>query len=398
MSIENALEQLRLRKPIVIMDNENRENEGDLFVPAEYANPDTVNFFIRYTTGILCVPMTEARAEQLQLPRMVTNNEDPHATNFTITCDSIACGTGVSAKDRSFTIQGLADGNSTVQDFRRPGHIFPLIAANGCLAEREGHTEASVTLCKILGCNPVGLIAELTNDNGEMMRYADCTEFARKHGLIVITIEQIKQYLIKNPIPPLIGISRRSLAQCELTLETGDKWDFYCYGNYQNPHKVLIKGHLDVSKPVLTRVHSECYTGDCLGSALCDCGNQLTEAKNKITERGSGLIIILAGHEGRGIGLVNKIRAYNLIQKSNGTINTFEANIQLGFPEDVRNYTDAGKILADIRVKYIELLTSNPHKIKALESYIVKVTPLDCASNPHNRAYIESKKQRHLNI
>ncbi len=389
--IESALADLKQGKPVILMDDHDRENEGDLVIGAEFVTSEMVTFFKKYTTGILCIPMTEDRAVRLNLPRLREGftNEDIRQTPFTISCDAKQCHTGVSSEERAITIQTLVSEDTAPQALSRPGHIFPLIGARAGLFERQGHTEGSLELCKLAGIKQIAMIGELTNDDGSMMRLQDCKQFAATHNITLVLMNEllhhIKHYTILK--------DRRALSSCVLELENNGKWTLVCYdsGDSFYPHRVLIKGDIYKTTPVLTRIHSECFTGDVLHSLHCDCGDQLKLALHQITAHGSGLIILPAHHEGRGIGLTNKIRAYRLMV--NTKIDTYEANHQLGYHDDERNYQAILSILKDLKVTQIDLLTNNPKKVEALKSVIHKVIPLSIPPNEHNIRYLDSKKK-----
>jgi len=378
--MEKVIQSIRNGLPIIIMDDEKRENEGDLFVAAQFMTPELCNLFIKNGSGIICTPLPKVRAMQLDLEPMVEVNEDNNRTNFTVSCDLKGVKTGVSSVERSETIRALA--SEGAEKFTRPGHVFPLIAEYGGLKLREGHTEASLVLCSLAGLNEVGAIVELMKENGEMMRLVDCQEFAQKQKLELVTIPEIKEYL--NSIR-----SRGNLVSswCQLKTEYG-VWDLFCYGE----NLILIKGKIHREEAVLVRVHSECYTGDILYSKHCDCGGQLAVSMEFINERGVGMIILPAKHEGRGIGLINKILAYRLQQKEG--IDTYQANVRLGFGEDERNYSVVREILDHFGIKRIDLLTSDLGKIEALHEYVREVIPVVCDSIPENEAYLETKRNR----
>jgi len=383
-----AIDAFKNGEPVVVMDDEDRENEGDLIIGAQFMTPEKTTFFVNHTTGILCVAMDKWRAKQLGLPKMVKKNSDPKRTAFTVTCDHITCTTGVSSTERCKTITSLADPSSTSQDFSKPGHIFPLIAVKSGLFERRGHTEASVELCKLANIYPVAALSELKNDDGTMKRFDDCKKFAQDNNLHIITIDKLKQFMDSN-------IGCRVVAETKINIDKYGKWSFYCYhSGYENPHRVLIKGYVyNSTEPVLVRVHSECFTGDVLSSLMCDCGDQLEMAKRIISENGKGVIIFPANHEGRGIGLTNKIRAYKVIKK-NKDIDTYQANNILGFPDDCRKYDDVVKIIDDLRINKINLLSNNSEKIAVLKDKIEVITPLLIRPNPHNQKYLEAKSKK----
>jgi 3,4-dihydroxy 2-butanone 4-phosphate synthase/GTP cyclohydrolase II len=397
--VQQALSDLREGRPVILMDSTDRENEADLIMAAEKMTPRISELYRRYGTGVICATMTEMRAMQLNLPVLTVNNEDKQQTNFTISCDSINVTTGVSAKDRAITLRELASSSTLRSDLTRPGHIFPLIAEYGDLKLRQGHTEGSVTLCQLANLKSVAAIVEMVNDNGEMMRYDDCLTFMEEISAhsdaprTLITMEELKQYLVDRPMRHL-----RIVASTNLTIEKYGTWKLLCYnsGDEYAPHVVLLYGDIYdplLSKGILTRVHSECFTGDVLRSQHCDCGPQLEMSLQKIYEDGKGLIIFPSRHEGRSIGLVSKIQAYRL-QQHRG-INTFESNLALDLPEDNRSYEEVVKILLDLNVTCINLLTENPDKKEALSDFIVSQTPLICTSNHHNENYLQAKRERY---
>lgn len=388
--IEKALTDLKAGKPVILMDDHERENEGDLVMGAQFVTAEMVTFFKKYTTGILCVPMLHSRASRLNLPLLSRFNEgggDIHNTPFTISCDAKICKTGVSSEERAWTIQKLVDPNTDSTELSRPGHIFPLIGAWGGLFERQGHTEGSLELCKLADLEPIAMIGELTNEDGTMMRLQDCKQFAETHNLTLVLMDELIQYCTKiiNHKP------QRALSSCEIELADTGTWTLICYdsGNSFYPHRVLLKGNIYTGAPVQTRIHSDCFTGDTLGSLHCDCGSQLQLALRTISEKGAGLIIFPAFHEGRGIGLVSKIRAYRLMSQTN--LDTYQANLHLNYKPDERTYETVLAILKDLDVTKINLLTNNPHKIEALKSLIHTTIPLFIPPNEHNRDYLQSK-------
>lgn len=389
-NVDKVLDDLKHGKAVILMDDKTRENEGDLVVGAEFMTSELCTFFITNTSGIICVPMEEKRAKILGLPKMVANNEDPNGTPFTVTCDHKDTKTGVSAIERTLTITKLADPNSIKSDFCRPGHICPLIAAKGGIYERKGHTEGSIELCKLAGIKPVAAIAELMNKDGTMMDYDDCRHFAEEHNISMTTMQELEQYIRLNK-------SLRVISSCELELDNCGAWELLCYATEptETPHRVLIKGNIyDSSDPIVVRVHSECFTGDVLGSLMCDCGDQLKLAMRMINEVGTGVIIFPANHEGRGIGLHNKVLAYRKMKNSNYKINTYEANKLLNLPEDARNYDCVVDILNDLGVSKIDLLTDNIDKISVLKSKINRIIPLKCKPTAFNGSYLKVKEER----
>lgn len=385
-AIETAIESLKKGNPVIIMDDEDREDEGDLVIGAEFVTPEMVTFFKEHTTGILCVPMEIDRASRLKLPLLKKQNEDINQTPFAISCDAKECRTGVSSRERAITVQKLAHTNTTSDQLSRPGHIFPLIASRAGVLQRQGHTEASIEMCKLAGIEPVAMIGELVNKDGDMMRFAECKAFAEHHKLSLVLMKDLINYVKKQP-----GI--RAVSSCDIELEGVGKWELICYrsGDDFHPHKVLIKGDIYEGRPVLTRVHSECFTGDVLGSCLCDCGKQLKTSLSMIAETGAGAVILPARHEGRGIGLTEKIRAYRLIQSLK--VDTYAANRMLGFEDDERDYKCVMEIFRDLKISKINLITNNPRKIDALGSIIHQVVPLTIEPNEHNANYMKSKRE-----
>lgn len=418
-SIEKSLEAFKRGELVVVMDDEDRENEGDLILAAEFATPEKVAFMIRYTSGILCVPMEASRAKQLDLPPMIVNNTDPKQTAFTVSCDVEGTTTGVSAYDRALTTRALADPNSTASMFRKPGHMFPLVARPGGVLERRGHTETNVDFCILTGLKRVGLLAEIQNKDGTMARLPGCYALAKKYGLCITTVEALAQYrarlatpapttTIEPKISPDITTTTASspapdvelLAECEMPIARGEKylgmWTVRCYRSSDglDRHAVLIKGDPSELKnstsPVYTRIHSECFTSHVLGSRRCDCSQQLDASLSIINEHGSGVAIYVDGHEGRGIGLHNKIKAYHLQQ--NKSLDTYQANQELGFAVDSRVYDTPRAILKDLGISKIALLTNNPLKIQALQDMTEAVVPVICEPNEHNSAYLYAKR------
>ncbi len=403
-TIQDAINALREGKPVIIMDSPDRENEGDLVVAAELITPETVAFLMRHTTGIICVSLTKDRADRLKLGLMMDKNEDPNGTNFTISCDSKGSKTGISAKERARTIKLLSNDAATYNDLTRPGHVFPLIAHSDGLIARRGHTEASTTLCKISGLKPVSAIAELVNADGTVMRYNNCEKFARTHNIPLITIEDMIKYcnLSIQSKPDIVkNDSFLPVTDCDIMTKEYGEWRLICYPSsndtelFYSTNRAMVKCKDKLSKEniIIVRVHSDCYTGDSLGSILCDCGDQLKLSMEIINKNGVGVIIFPECHEGRGIGLVNKIKAYNIIKTNH--CNTFEANNKLGFADDLRSYDVVPKILDQLKIKHINLLTNNKTKILCLEKYIKMVTPLEVEYNKHNIEYMKVKTNRY---
>lgn len=404
-TIPQALEEIKNGGIVIVMDDEDRENEGDLIMAADKATPEKIAFFVNYTTGILCAPMPASRAAELQLPLMVNESTDPNKTAYTISTDALDAGTGVSAADRCMTFNYLANPSFKAKAFRRPGHIFPLIAKPNGVWERRGHTEAATDLCKLAGVSPVGVIGELVNKDGSMKRLPDCVIFAKKYNLKIINIEQILAYrfatepsLSNLVVPPVKGID--FIASCELPIRlNGDElgpFTLRCfYSHFDGRHHISLERG-DITRepydPVLTRVHSECFTGDCLGSQRCDCGEQLYKSLKKIAERGRGVLVYVVGHEGRGIGLARKIFAYHLQQTKN--LDTYKANEALGLENDYRRYDTPRAILTALGVKKIKLLTNNQEKASAFGDFLADVEILKCVPNKHNAPYLNAKQAK----
>ena len=381
-----ALSQFKAGKFLIVTDHQDRENEGDLILLAQSATTEQIAFMVRYTSGVICAAMDSATARRLKLPPMVKRNEDNHSTAFTVSVDLIKDRTtGISAQERANTLRALGSSNSVAADFARPGHIFPLIAVDGGLQERAGHTEAGVALCQLTQTNPVAVICELVNDDGSMMRGAQLTEFAKAHQIEVISIDELRKIA-----PAANKAAKQGFTWATLPLNY-ESWQITTFtSNFGTDHAILKFGQLG-SKP-LVRIHSECLTGDVFGSQRCDCGAQLLKSIELIQKQGSGLIIYLRDHEGRGIGLSQKIAAYALQDKGE---NTVQANISLGHAVDDRSYEDAVLILQTLGVKEIDLLSNNPEKFSQLIKAGIKVNqlPIQTPSNPHNLNYLKSKKE-----
>lgn len=387
--METILNDLKLGKPVVIVDNEDRENEGDLVALGETITEETLNFMITKGKGLVCVPLERKRAEELGLNPMVIKNTDTHGTAFTISVDSFGdTTTGISVKDRFNTIKKLAITGKNPDDFKKPGHIFPLIAKDGGVIEREGHTEASVDLAKLAGYKGVGVICEIIKDNGEMARVPDLKEFCQKYNLKMITIEEIVEYRKKYQFQTKI--------ECEAPLPTKyGEFKIVGFSNFidHKEHIALVYGDISRGEDILVRVHSECLTGDVLGSLKCDCGNQLDKAMREIVKKGSGIVLYLR-QEGRGIGLLNKIKAYKLQAEGKDTV---EANILLGFAPDLRDFSVASQMLKLLGVKSVSLMTNNPKKVRELEKYGIKVSnrvQIETPTNSCNLGYLKTKKEK----
>lgn len=388
--IEDVIAAIARGEMVVIVDDEDRENEGDLIMAAEFATPEKLAFIVRYSTGVVCCPMTDERCDDLRLPLMVEQNTESQRTAFTTTVDLIeGTSTGISAADRAATLRALADPSHTFSDFARPGHIFPLRARNGGVLKRAGHTEAAVDLARLAGCEPAGVICEIQNDDGTMMRLPDLRKFCAEHGLLLSSIAQLIEYRRHNErLVERVG-------EANVPTEFGD---FTCVA-YRSTidnieHLAFVKGDVTGDEPVLVRVHSECLTGDVFGSRRCDCGPQLAAAMNIVNNAGSGVIVYLRGHEGRGIGIGHKIRAYSLQDEG---FDTVDANTELGLPVDSREYGIGAQILADLGVRELRLMTNNPAKYGGLGGYGLKVVervPLETIPTPENEAYLRTKRER----
>ena len=388
-TVEEAIHDFREGKFVIVVDDEDRENEGDLICAAEKITPEMVNFMLKYARGVLCAPVTISRSIELDLPHQVQDNTSLLGTPFTVTIDKIeGCSTGVSAHDRAATIKALADPNATPQTFGRPGHVNPLYAQDNGVLRRCGHTEAAIDLCHMAGLYPAGALMEIMNDDGTMARLPELIAFARKHDLKVITIKDMIAYRLQK----------------ESIIEVGEEVDMPTeYGHFrlipfrQNSngleHMALIKGEWKEDEPVLVRVHSSCMTGDILGSMRCDCGEQLHKAMQAIEKEGKGVVIYMQ-QEGRGIGLMNKIAAYKLQEEG---LDTVDANLHLGFKADERDYGCGAQMLRHLGVRKMRLLTNTPVKRVGLEGYgleIVENVPIEVTPNKFNRHYLETKKNR----
>ena len=388
-SVEAALADLRRGKLVIVVDDADRENEGDLVMAAEHATPATVNFMARFGRGLICVPTTGERLKQLGIERMVTQNRESFKTDFQVSVDAAhGVTTGISAADRAKTIQVMAEPTALPDDLVQPGHVFPLRAKPGGVLQRAGHTEAAVDLVRLAGCRPIGVICEIMSDDGTMARLPELRKFARKHKLKICSIADLISY----------RRSREKLVErievVKMPTDYGD-FDLHLYRSHTDGqhHLALVKGDVAGQKNVLVRVHSECLTGDVFGSRRCDCGPQLQQAMKQVSAAGCGVILYMR-QEGRGIGLGPKIQAYKLQEKG---LDTVEANQKLGFGMDLREYGLGAQILCDLGLQTIRLLTNNPKKIVGLEGYglqVVEQLPIRVKPNPHNERYLKTKREK----
>ncbi len=390
-SIEDAVAAYARGEILVVVDDEDRENEGDLIMAAQFATPEKVAFFLHHTSGYLCAPITEERAAELDLPLMVQQNTESQRTAFLVTVDyRHGTSTGISSHDRCATVQSLCDPATRPGDLARPGHINPLMARSGGVLKRAGHTEATIDLCNMAGLYPSGLLCEIVDeDKRDMARVPELERFADKHGLLMISIADLVRYRRQNE--KLV----RRIAEARIPTQWGD---FTCYA-YESlldgeQHVALVKGTVSGESDVLVRVHSECLTGDVFGSLRCDCGVQLDSAMQLISEAGHGALVYLRGHEGRGVGIGHKIRAYSLQEQGRDTV---EANLELGLPSDSREYGIGAQILVDLGITTMRVITNNPSKYGGLEGFGLEITervPTVVASNPENIAYLRTKREK----
>jgi 3,4-dihydroxy 2-butanone 4-phosphate synthase/GTP cyclohydrolase II len=391
-NLQKALSAYKNGELIIVTDDANRENEGDLMILAEKATVEKVAFMVRHTTGILCVAMTHDRARRLKLPLMVEENQDSKKTAFTVSVDyKPGITTGVSAHERSNTVRALAAASSVASDFIRPGHIFPLIADKGGLAARGGHTEAGVALSQLVGAEPLCLLAEIVNDDGSMARGQSLAAFAAEHSIPVVSVGELKDYVQANPVTPKTATPEFKFEWAQLPLRSG-MWKIATFpGLRQREHAVIAYG--EAGTLPMVRIHSECLTGDVIHSRRCDCGEQLEASINLIQEHGHGYIIYLRDHEGRGIGLTEKIKAYQLQDQG---MDTIDANLHLGHEIDARDWSDAIAIVQALQITHVQLLTNNPNKVTALKNSGITVTqkPLVILSNTFNEKYLATKEEK----
>jgi len=387
-NIEEVLKDIQQGKMVIIVDDEDRENEGDLLMAAEKVTPEAVNFMAAQGRGLICLPVEASRLDELKIQPMVENNTDNHETAFTVSIDARETTTGISARERALTIRKVLEPSTRPEDLRRPGHIFPLRARDGGVLRRAGHTEAAVDLARLAGLYPAGVICEIMNEDGTMARVPQLKEFAKRHDLKIATIADLIQYRRRT----------EKFVHREVAIKLPTRYGFFEAIAYQDDlegecHLALIKGEVGDGRPVLARIHSECLTGDVFGSMRCDCGDQMHNALSLIEAEGRGVFLYMR-QEGRGIGLLNKLKAYKLQEEGKDTV---EANEALGFPADLRDYGIGAQILTDLGIKELRLLTNNPRKIAGLEGYGLKVVervPLEIIPNAVNHRYLTTKRDK----
>lgn len=387
-TIEEAIEDIKAGKMVVVVDDPDRENEGDLLMAAEKVTPEAINFMAKQAGGLICMPIVKERLDELDINMMVVNNTDKKQTAFTVSIDACDCCTGISAFERAHTILKVLDPAAKPEDFTRPGHIFPLIARPHGVLMRAGHTEAAVDLAKMAGLYPAGVICEVMNEDGAMARVPDLMEYVKKHDLKIITIADLIDYRRRTEV----------LVERVTEAEMPTKYGYFKAYGYVNKingehHVALVKGEVAGDEPVLCRVHSECLTGDAFGSLRCDCGDQLVEAMKRVEKAGRGVVLYMR-QEGRGIGLINKLRAYHL---QDGGMDTVEANLALGFKPDLRTYGVGAEILADLGIKKLVLMTNNPAKITGLKGYGIEIVgrePIEMTCNEKNEFYMYTKYKK----
>jgi 3,4-dihydroxy 2-butanone 4-phosphate synthase / GTP cyclohydrolase II len=395
--VEEAVAAIRRGEMVVVVDAVDRENEGDLIMAADKVTPQAIAFMVRHTSGVICVPLTGERLDALQIGLMVPANTESQRTAFTITVDACrGTTTGISAADRATTIRALVDPATRPGDLARPGHIFPLRARPGGVLARQGHTEASIDLARLAGLTPAGVLAEVVNEDGTMARLPDLERFAARHHLVLISIADLVAYRrqCERASSLTAAIGPRAAAPVRLPTPYGDFAARVWHSSDGLQHLALVCGSLGGDEPVLVRIHSECLTGDVFGSLRCDCGAQLVQAVERVAEQGRGVVLYMRGHEGRGIGLAHKLRAYALQEQG---FDTVEANLELGFPADARDYGPASAILQALGVRRVRLLTNNPDKVVALERAgleVVERVPLLHEPTPENVRYLRTKQER----
>jgi 3,4-dihydroxy 2-butanone 4-phosphate synthase/GTP cyclohydrolase II len=389
-SIESAIEDFREGKMLIVVDDEDRENEGDFVIAARHVTPEVINFMSKEGRGLICAPLVEDRCEELKLDMMVSSNTALHETAFTVSVDLLGhgCTTGISAHDRAKTVQALINPDTRPEELGRPGHIFPLKAKKGGVLRRAGHTEATIDLARLAGCEPAGVLVEILNEDGTMARLPQLLEISKKFGIKIISIKDLIEYRLK----------RDTLIEEVVRVDMPTKYGHFTMVAFRekhtnNEHIALIKGEWDKDEPVLVRVHSSCFTGDILGSLRCDCGEQLHKALQLVETEGKGVVLYM-NQEGRGIGLMNKLRAYKLQEEG---MDTVEANLHLGFPMDKRDYGVGAQILRHLQISKLKLISNNPKKRAGLMGYgieIVDTVPIRINPNPHNERYLQTKRDK----